>query len=413
MYHRTRWTLEKIKQRLELIAPLVYIKRKSISSFFYHELDSALASAPIGMDVDNSKWQEIYPNEYWGSWMQNFVLRTKFAVPEYMDSTQPVALYLPLGEAGDFSHPEALAYIDGVPYAACDRHHQELLLKPEWLDGTEHTLALHGWTGLGGFADGQAFTKLYMRQCAVVQIHQPTRDFIILSRISLETAQNLDENNPVRYGLLSALDEAFIALDTRDPLDCDRFYGSIPAATQVLKTGIENSGAPLDVIIHATGHAHIDIAWLWTLGQTHRKTERTFHNVIRLMEQFPDYHFTQSQPQLYQFIKEDQPELFNTIKQKIQEGRWEPIGGMWVEADCNLSGAESLARQFLLGRNFFRQHFGKDAENSRIMAARCVWICLGIATTDPTSGAEIFHDDQDRLESIQSFAVRYIHVAGR
>ena len=362
MYHRTRWTLEKIKQRLELITPLVYIKRKSISSFFYRELESALASPPIGTDVDDSKWEEIFPNEYWGSWMQNFVLRTKFAIPEYIDSSQPIALYLPLGEAGDFSHPEALAYIDGFPYAACDRHHQEILLRSEWMDGEEHTLALHGWTGLGGFADGQVFTKLYMRQCAVVQIHQPTRDFIICSRIALETVQSLDENNPVRYGLLSALNEAFIALDTRDPLDCKTFYESIHSATQVLKAGIEKSGAPMDAVIHATGHAHIDIAWLWTLGQTRRKAERTFHNAIRLMEQFPDYHFTQSQPQLYQFIKEDQPELFNAIKERIQEGRWEPIGGMWVEADCNLSGAESLVRQFLLGRTFFREHFGKDTE---------------------------------------------------
>jgi alpha-mannosidase len=81
------------------------------------------------------------------------------------------------------------------------------------------------------------------------------------------------------------------------------------------------------------------------------------------MEQFPDYHFTQSQPQLYQFIKEDHPHLFESIRQKIEEKRWEPIGGMWVEADCNLSGAESLARQFLLGRTFFREHFGKEAES--------------------------------------------------
>ena len=119
----------------------------------------------------------------------------------------------------------------------------------------------------------------------------------------------------------------------------------------------------MDVVIHASGHAHIDVAWLWTLGQTRRKSERTFYNVIRLMEQFPDYHFTQSQPQLYQFIKEDHPELFESIRQRIEEKRWEPIGGMWVEADCNLSGAESLARQFLLGRTFFREHFGREAES--------------------------------------------------
>ena len=363
MYHRTRWTPDKIKQRLELIAPLVYIKRKSLSSFRYLELESALSSPPVKLEVDDSAWQEINAYEYWGSWMQNFILRTTFTIPEEWDRSQPIALHLPLGEAGDFSHPEALAYIDGEPYAACDRHHQEILLRSDWADGKAHLLALHGWTGLGGFASNEPFTKLYMRQCALVQIHQPTRDLIVLSHVALETAQVLDESNPVRYGLLSALDEAFIRLDTRDPLDCDRFYQSVGAATSILQAGIEKSGTSLEALVHATGHAHIDVAWLWTLGQTRRKAERTFQNVIRLMEQFPDYHFTQSQPQLYQFIKEDQPALFESIKKRVEEERWEPIGGMWVEADCNLSGAESLVRQFLLGRTFFREHFGKEAES--------------------------------------------------
>jgi alpha-mannosidase len=363
MYHKQRWTSEKIKQRLDLIAPLVYIKRKSLPSFKYRELANPLTPPPIEINVDDSAWTEINANEYWGSWMQDFVLRTTFIVSEYMDTTKPIALYLPLGDAGDFSHPECLAYIDGKPYAACDRHHQEILLKPEWCDGKEHILALHGWTGLGGFASGDAFTKLYMRQCAVVQIHQPTRDFIVWSRIALEATQNLDDNNPAKHHLLTSLNDAFITLDTRDPLGEENFYNSVESATKILQSLISSAGAPLDAVIHATGHAHIDVAWLWTLGQTRRKSERTFHNVIRLMEQFPDYHFTQSQPQLYQYIKEDQPALFESIKARIKDGRWEPIGGMWVEADCNLSGAESLARQFLLGRTFFKEHFGNDAES--------------------------------------------------
>jgi len=363
MYHRQRWTPEKVKQRLELISPLVYIKRKALPSFKYRELANPLTSPPIEVNVDDSTWKEIDATDYWGSWIQDFVLRTTFTIPEYMDPTQPIALFLPLGEAGDFSHPECLAYIDGQPYAACDRHHQEILLKPEWLDGKEHVLALHGWTGLGGFARSEPFTKLYMKQCTIVQIHQPTRNFIVLSRIALETTDNLDDNNPAKHHLFNALNEAFNVLDTRDPIGDERFYSSIEPAVQTLKSGIGKAGTPLDAIIHATGHAHIDVAWLWTLGQTRRKSERTFHNVIRLMEQFPDYHFSQSQPQLYQYTKEDQPALFELIKERIKEGRWEPMGGMWVEADCNLSGAESLARQFLLGRTFFRKHFGKDAES--------------------------------------------------
>ena len=362
MYHKLRWTPEKIKQRLELITPLVYTKRKNLPSFRYRELMDPITPPPVQSDVDDTQWKEVDANEYWGSWMQDFILRTTFTVPEYMDSSQPIALFLPLGDAGDFSHPETQAYVDGVPYATCDRHHQEILLKKEWLDGNEHALALHGWTGLGGAASGDFYTRLYMRQCAVVQIHQPTRGFTALVRIALETANKLDENNPARHHLFTALNDAFNTLDTHEPLGDEKFYSSVEPALQTLQTGIEKAGAPLDVVIHATGHAHIDVAWLWTLGQTHRKSERTFHNVLRLMEQFPDYHFSQSQPQLYQFIKEDQPALFESIKQKVREGRWEPMGGMWVEADCNLSGAESLARQFLLGRTFFRENFGQEAE---------------------------------------------------
>lgn len=115
----------------------------------------------------------------------------------------------------------------------------------------------------------------------------------------------------------------------------------------------------MDVSIAAAGHAHIDVAWLWTLGQTRRKAGRTFHTVLRLMEQFPEYRFSQSQPQLYDYVRQDYPELFEAIKARVAEGRWEILGGMWVEADCNLSGPESLARQFVLGRAFFKEHFGE------------------------------------------------------
>jgi len=79
------------------------------------------------------------------------------------------------------------------------------------------------------------------------------------------------------------------------------------------------------------------------------------------MEQFPEFCYSQSQPQLYEFVRQDYPELFEAIKQRVREGRWEPLGGAWVEADCNITGAESLARQFLLGRTFFRKHFDTDA----------------------------------------------------
>lgn len=375
MRHQIRWTSKKIHQRLVLVQNFVYRQRQFLAPFRYKKLDTPLSPPLINSDVDDGDWDVILPNEYWGLPRVNFILRTRFNIPNEWLATAPVALYLPLGISGDFSHPEALAYIDAEPYASADRHHQEIILPEKLRDGKTHTLALHGWTGIGGSTVGDATKKLQMKSCEVVQIDQTTRDFIALARVTLGIADHLDENDPARHHLYTTLDESFKLLDLRTIVDEAKFsplrgeikeggfYKTLPHAHQILKEGINLAGHSLNVDITAVGHAHLDVAWLWTLDQTRRKTERTFHNVIRLMEEFPEFHFTQSQPHLYEVIHEDHPHLFSEIKKRVIEKKWEPIGGMWVEADCNISGAESLVRQFLLGRNYFRQHFGEDAES--------------------------------------------------
>lgn len=364
MIHKQRWTPNKIKQRIDLIAPLVYRRRADLPPFHYRALagptDPRAAEAIHGASY--ADWEIISPHTYWGRWLTDFVMRSRFAIPTAWDAGQPTALLLPLGDAGDFSHPEALVYVDGRAYAACDRHHQEILLDPAWRDGRTHELALHGWTGLGGAIEGNLNTRLFMRPCQLVQIDRPTRDFLITARVALGVANAVDDQHPAKGRLLNGLEAAFKRLDSREPFG-EGFYASVPAAHEILRRAIAQAGPPLDVDIYAAGHAHIDVAWLWTLGQTRRKAERTFHTVLRLMEQFPDYQFTQSQPYLYDAVRQDQPELFAAIQEQVRNGRWEPTGGMWVEADCNISGGESLARQFLLGRTFFRRHFGPEAES--------------------------------------------------
>lgn len=110
----------------------------------------------------------------------------------------------------------------------------------------------------------------------------------------------------------------------------------------------------------AAGHAHIDLAWLWPIRETKRKGVRTFSTVLQNMERFPDFRFCASQPQLYQWIRDAEPDLYAKIKQAVADGRWEPVGAMWVESDVNLPGGESLVRQFLHGKRFFKEEFGID-----------------------------------------------------
>ena len=247
--------------------------------------------------------------------------------------------------------PEALAYLDGAAYHGVDPNHQELPLPDRLLDGEEHQLALHGWAGIKD-------ERYEMGAPRLVQIDQPTRDFVTAAGTALEVARQLQENDPVRVNLLNLLDAAFLLLDLREPLGAALYRQCSCRPLGALKEGIAAAGPPLNVVVRGVGHAHIDVAWLWTLSQTRRKVARTFSTALRLLEQYPEFHFTQSQPQLYQYIAEDHPEMMAQIKERVAEGRWETIGGMWVEADCNLTGAEALARQFLLGRRYFRETFG-------------------------------------------------------
>ena len=108
-----------------------------------------------------------------------------------------------------------------------------------------------------------------------------------------------------------------------------------------------------------TGHAHIDLAWLWPLDETRRKANRTFSTMIGLIERHPDFRFNQSTAQLYAFLEEDDPALFAKVKEKAASGQWEPLGAMWVEPDTNMPTGESFVRQLLYGQRYFERTFGR------------------------------------------------------
>src|SRR5450631_1915311 len=128
MLHSIRWTIPKIEQRLKLIEPLIYRQRQGLPSFRYRTLSGPTEPPPIGTEVADNDWFVLEPLSYWGPSYTDFVLRSRFTIPTDWSRTLPLALYLPLGEPDDFSHPEALIYVDGSAYATCDRNHQEVLL---------------------------------------------------------------------------------------------------------------------------------------------------------------------------------------------------------------------------------------------------------------------------------------------
>jgi alpha-mannosidase len=134
-----------------------------------------------------------------------------------------------------------------------------------------------------------------------------------------------------------------------------------PAARAILAPLFERRNATRTHEITAIGHAHIDTAWLWPLEETLRKCVRTFATQVRLMERYPGYRFACSQAQQYAWVRDRAPGLWARIRERVAAGQWLPVGGTWIEPDCNLPAGESLVRQFVYGQRFFEREFGRRA----------------------------------------------------
>ncbi|MEM7736041.1 MAG: glycoside hydrolase family 38 C-terminal domain-containing protein [Deinococcota bacterium] len=370
MKHEQRLTLRNLRLKLNLIQDRIYCQKQVVEQFGYQPL----AGPDADMPTEDANWQTLTPPCYWADWQTDVALRTRFNLP--VTWGHPVAFVMPFDNPKDFNHPEAMVYLDGQRLAACDRQHHEVRLPDRVLDGREHVLELRGWTGLGDWKGVRPGSLPLLPRCAFAIIDEPTQQLVDVARLALELATNLTDDTPVKDLLLNAVLDNLNQLDTREPI-CDCFYADVVQVLPQLQEAIQACGPSLNAELIAIGHAHIDVAWLWTVAQTRRKAARSFSNALALMAQHPSFHFSQSQPQLYQYVQEDDPELFEQLKTRIDEGRWEVLSTAWVEMDCNLTGAEALIRQFILGEKYIRENLGE--------ATKVMWLpdCFGFPASLP------------------------------
>lgn len=257
--------------------------------------------------------------------------------------------------AGNNSGFESLLYLNGEPFQGVDSNHQEVFLPAETVGQTVR-LDLRLWSGLeGGGRPREQEYKLATAELA--WLDEDVDDLYYTALAMRQTIAVLDEQSLDRIELLSVLDDAFRLLDWSVHGSAS-FYESAKAARKHLQTFLDSVEKRTGITATCIGHTHIDVAWLWRLTHTREKSARSFSTVLRLMEQFPEYMFLQTQPQLYDYIKTDYPDIYAAIRTRIAEGRWEAGGAMWLEADCNLISGESLVRQILYGTRFFEQEFG-------------------------------------------------------
>ncbi|GAA2856804.1 alpha-mannosidase [Paenarthrobacter ilicis] len=163
---------------------------------------------------------------------------------------------------------------------------------------------------------------------------------------------------PRRNEILRALERM---LDVMDP---DDVAGTAAAGREALKEVLSRPAYASAHKLLATGHAHIDSAWLWPVRETIRKCARTFSNVVALMDEDPDFVFSCSSAQQMAWMKEFFPELFVRIREKVKAGQFIPVGGMWVESDTNMPGGEAMARQFVEGKSFFLKEFDVECQEA-------------------------------------------------
>jgi alpha-mannosidase len=180
-------------------------------------------------------------------------------------------------------------------------------------------------------------------------------------RTEVITAANVLPNLPKpRKDLLPTVEKAIDTIDFQalKAEDQKAFDGSLEKAEAILK--------PLhpvlsQVKLDLTGNAHIDAAWLWPKSETIDAVKRTFQSALQMMNEYPDYTFSQSAAQYSEWMADKYPEINQEIAERVKEGRWEIVGGMWIEPDLNLPGGESLVRQLLVGQREFKSLYGVTA----------------------------------------------------
>ncbi|WMJ22356.1 glycoside hydrolase family 38 C-terminal domain-containing protein [Paludicola sp. MB14-C6] len=195
-----------------------------------------------------------------------------------------------------------------------------------------------------------------LKQAAIAIRYPELRGLYYDMQVLYYAMNELSKDSPHYHAILNTLNQAQNEL-------YDYTEEEAKKARAILKKELDKKGGTPSLKLSAIGHAHIDLAWLWPIRETIRKGARTFSTVMRLMEKYPDYKFGASQPQLFLWIKEYYPALYEQIKERIAEKRFEIQGAMWVEADTNISGGEALVRQVMYGKKYYKDEFGIDVKN--------------------------------------------------
>lgn len=350
------------------------LTRNRIAAFLRSELKPRLYGeiAALKIEVNETSaadqaaaeagpWREVTKGFAYGPAYTTFWFRLSGRVPESFRG-KPIVVIAELGG-------ERTVWKDNSPWCGVDVEHSDF----GWLEGS----AMSGNAVAQGGEEVVYYVQVYTRnsetrvhgkepprsattetvdraELAVVDIE--TRDLYYDVDFCLSLLETIDAQDPAYLTILRALNDV---ANTYSPENRE----TLARCRKFVRDALGSLNGELKHTIVPVGHAHLDTAWLWPIEITKKKMAHTTATQLGLLEKYPEYVFVHSQASQYEWLEKDHPALFDRVKAAIQRGQWEPVGSMWVEADCNLTGGESLIRQFLYGRRYFREKLGYETQD--------------------------------------------------
>ncbi len=309
------------------------------------KIREAIYHRPGDYEWLDQRWRPYQIGDEWGGENRTAFFRCEAKVPKSFDGKYCVLHLKPGGEG--------LLTLNGKQLAGLDSKHEVVFLSEQMKGGEALKREIEQYVN-------EMEIPRIVHRFSVVELAVLDRD-IEDAYFDLQCAYDIvltpQAGNEVRAFLFDELKKAISLIDFEG--DGEKFRASLMKARSYVRDRIYNSGRfKRHGRLNMVGHSHLDFVYQWDYSEFLRKIGRTHATTLNMMREFPDYLFCQSQMKLYEDLQSLYPEIYDGIKERVKDGRWEVIGGMYVEPDCNLISGESFVRQLQFGREFARREFG-------------------------------------------------------
>jgi alpha-mannosidase len=309
-------------------------------------------------------WEPYTPGTGWGGNDITRWFRTTVTIPNEMAGEMVVALLEP--------GAEGMVWLDGIPWRGIDPNRPPVELRQNATAGDTIDILVETYTSATA-------SPTLTFSTAHLAVRDPLPwDLYWDLMTAYEITQVHEDNTSTAAGMLELISDTIIMLDFEQADNLDAWHPMLGKARAFFKKGMKKFEGSVGWGMQTlAGHSHIDVAWQWPLRETERKVGRTVSTCLRLLDEYPDFRFVMSQPQLYVYLKDFFPELYEQVREYVKQGRWEITGAAWLEQDTNVPSGESHIRQYLYGNRFFRKEFG--------IHTRIAWLpdCFGFSFSMP------------------------------